>query len=61
VAVQFERQGYFCADPVSTPDRPVFNRTVGLRDAWAKAQKKGGGQQKKKNKGKPGRRDPERG
>jgi glutaminyl-tRNA synthetase len=35
-AVQFERQGYFCADPDSTPDRPVFNRTVGLRDTWAK-------------------------
>lgn len=35
--VQFERLGYFCADPDSTPGRPVFNRTVGLRDAWAKA------------------------
>jgi glutaminyl-tRNA synthetase len=35
-AVQFERQGYFCADPDSTPERPVFNRTVGLRDSWAK-------------------------
>jgi glutaminyl-tRNA synthetase len=35
-AVQFERQGYFCADADSTPDRPVFNRTVGLRDTWAK-------------------------
>ena len=35
-AVQFERQGYFCADVDSTPDRPVFNRTVGLRDTWAK-------------------------
>ena len=35
-AVQFERQGYFCADPDGTPDRPVFNRTVGLRDTWAK-------------------------
>ena len=34
--VQFERQGYFCPDPVSTPERPVFNRTVGLRDTWAK-------------------------
>ncbi len=33
---QFERVGYFCADPDSTPDRPVFNRTVGLRDTWAK-------------------------
>ncbi len=34
--VQFERQGYFCPDKGSTPDRPVFNRTVGLRDTWAK-------------------------
>jgi glutaminyl-tRNA synthetase len=32
-AVQFERQGYFCMDTESTPDRPVFNRTVGLRDS----------------------------
>jgi glutaminyl-tRNA synthetase len=35
-AVQFERQGYFCADPDATAERPVFNRTVGLRDSWAK-------------------------
>ena len=35
-AVQFERQGYFCADPDSAPGRLVFNRTVGLRDTWAK-------------------------
>jgi glutaminyl-tRNA synthetase len=34
--VQFERQGYFCPDPDSTPDHIVFNRTVGLRDTWAK-------------------------
>ena len=34
--VQFERQGYFCPDKDSTPDRLVFNRTVGLRDTWAK-------------------------
>ncbi len=40
-AVQFERQGYFCRDPDSTPDRLVFNRTVGLRDSWAKAAAKG--------------------
>ena len=39
--VQFERQGYFCPDPDSTPDRPVFNRTVALRDSWARLQKKG--------------------
>ncbi|HEY7577589.1 MAG TPA: glutamine--tRNA ligase/YqeY domain fusion protein [Acetobacteraceae bacterium] len=41
-AVQFERLGYFCADPDSMPEKPVFNRTVGLRDTWAKVQKKGG-------------------
>jgi glutaminyl-tRNA synthetase len=35
-AVQFERQGYFCLDPDSAPGRPVVNRTVGLRDTWAK-------------------------
>ncbi len=34
--VQFERQGYFVLDPDSTSDRPVFNRTVGLRDTFAK-------------------------
>jgi glutaminyl-tRNA synthetase len=39
---QFERLGYFCVDPDSTADKPVFNRTVTLRDAWAKARKKGG-------------------
>jgi glutaminyl-tRNA synthetase len=36
--VQFERQGYFCIDPDSTSDKLVFNRTVGLRDTWAKVQ-----------------------
>ena len=40
-AVQFERQGYFCPDPDSRPDRLMFNRTIGLRDTWAKV--KGGG------------------
>jgi glutaminyl-tRNA synthetase len=35
-AVQFERQGYFCRDRDSKPGRLVFNRTVGLRDTWAK-------------------------
>ena len=43
--VQFERQGYFCSDPVSTPERPVFNRTVGLRDSWARAQARAGRQE----------------
>ncbi len=33
---QFERIGYFCADPDSTSDRPVFNRTVPLKDSWKK-------------------------
>jgi len=36
---QFERLGYFCADYDSTPEEPVFNKTVGLRDTWAKIQK----------------------
>ena len=40
--VQFERQGYFCPDPDSAPSRLVFNRTVGLRDTWAKVQAGGG-------------------
>jgi glutaminyl-tRNA synthetase len=35
-AVQFERQGYFCRDKESAPDKLVFNRTVGLRDSYAK-------------------------
>ncbi len=35
-SVQFERQGYFCLDPDRTPARLVFNRTVGLRDTWAR-------------------------
>ncbi|HSE59850.1 MAG TPA: glutamine--tRNA ligase/YqeY domain fusion protein [Nitrospiraceae bacterium] len=37
--VQFERLGYFCVDPDSTAQRPVFNRTVALRDTWAKIEK----------------------
>lgn len=39
--VQFERVGYFCADPDSEPGKPVFNRTVTLKDTWAKMEKKG--------------------
>lgn len=35
-AWQFERTGYFCLDTQSTDDKPVFNRTVGLRDTWAR-------------------------
>jgi len=38
---QFERKGYFCVDPDSTAERQVFNRTVTLRDTWAKLQKAG--------------------
>ena len=42
---QFERLGYFCVDTVdSQPGHPAFNRAVTLRDSWAKAQKKDGGQ-----------------
>ena len=37
---QFERLGYFCMDPDSTDPKPVFNRTVTLRDTWAKIEKK---------------------
>ncbi|MCG8590796.1 MAG: glutamine--tRNA ligase/YqeY domain fusion protein [Proteobacteria bacterium] len=37
---QFERLGYFCADPDGTPKAPVFNRTVTLRDSWAKVAKR---------------------
>jgi glutaminyl-tRNA synthetase len=37
---QFERLGYFCVDPDTTPAKPVFNRTVALRDTWAKIEKK---------------------
>ncbi|HWX61509.1 glutamine--tRNA ligase/YqeY domain fusion protein [Bradyrhizobium sp.] len=40
-AVQFERQGYFVRDPDSTADRLVFNRTIGLRDTFAKEVGKG--------------------
>jgi glutaminyl-tRNA synthetase len=36
VPVQFERQGYFCLDRDSKPGKPVFSRTIGLRDTWAK-------------------------
>ena len=39
--VQFERLGYFAADPDSEPGRPVFNRTLTLKDTWAKVQARG--------------------
>ncbi|MBK8616028.1 MAG: glutamine--tRNA ligase/YqeY domain fusion protein [Anaerolineales bacterium] len=37
---QFERQGYFCADIETSPEKPVFNLTVNLKDAWSKIEKK---------------------
>ena len=40
--VQFERTGYFCVDPDSTDGNMVFNRTVTLKDAWARIEKKNG-------------------
>jgi glutaminyl-tRNA synthetase len=40
--VQFERLGYFCPDPDSRPDALVFNRTLTLKDTWAKVQARGG-------------------
>ncbi|MBT3199484.1 MAG: glutamine--tRNA ligase/YqeY domain fusion protein [Phycisphaerales bacterium] len=45
--VQFERQGYFCIDPDTTEDKLVINRTLSLKDSWAKIQKQN--QQKQKN------------
>jgi len=39
--LQFERQGYFCLDRQSAPDRLIFNRTVGLRDSWTKTRATG--------------------
>jgi glutaminyl-tRNA synthetase len=39
---QFERLGYFCVDPDSAPGKPVFNRTVALKDAWARIEKRAG-------------------
>ena len=40
---QFERVGYFCVDPDSRPGQLVFNRTLPLKDTWAKIEKKAGG------------------
>ena len=37
---QFERLGYFCVDPDSTAGKPVFNRTIGLKDTWAKIEQR---------------------
>jgi glutaminyl-tRNA synthetase len=38
---QFERLGYFCVDPDTQPGKPAFNRTVALKDTWAKIEKRG--------------------
>ncbi len=40
--VQFERLGYYCVDPDSAPGKPIFNRTVPLRDTWGKIEAKQG-------------------
>ncbi|HHH42958.1 MAG TPA: glutamine--tRNA ligase/YqeY domain fusion protein [Gammaproteobacteria bacterium] len=40
--IQFEREGYFCVDPDHRHDRPIFNRTVTLRDSWARIEQKNG-------------------
>jgi glutaminyl-tRNA synthetase len=37
---QFERLGYFSVDPASTPGKPVFNKTIGLRDTWSKIERR---------------------
>ncbi len=42
IRYQFERLGYFCVDPDAKPGKPVFNRTVALKDTWAKVEKKQG-------------------
>ncbi len=39
---QFERVGYFCLDPDATPGKLAFNRTLALKDSWAKIEKKAG-------------------
>lgn len=39
--LQFERLGYFCVDPDSAPGKPVFNKTIGLKDTWAKIEQRG--------------------
>jgi glutaminyl-tRNA synthetase len=43
---QFERLGYFCVDPDSKPGKLVFNRTVALKDTWARVEKKRAGNAK---------------
>ena len=43
LAMQFERLGYFALDPDTAPGRPVFDRTVTLKDTWARVQARSGG------------------
>jgi glutaminyl-tRNA synthetase len=45
-SLQFERNGYFACDPDGTPENPVFNRTVSLKDSWSKQQNKASGNSK---------------
>jgi glutaminyl-tRNA synthetase len=40
--IQFERVGYFCLDPDSTPEKKIFNRTLPLKDSWSKIENKAG-------------------
>jgi glutaminyl-tRNA synthetase len=56
--VQFERLGYFCVDPDSSADHVVFNRTVTLRDQWAKIEKQQKPAKKKQKKRKKQGADP---
>jgi glutaminyl-tRNA synthetase len=55
--VQFERLAYFCVDPDSKPGRPVFNRTVTLRDSWAKVEAKISGKKPEQKKDKEPKKD----
>ncbi|MCL4506650.1 MAG: hypothetical protein M1140_11590 [Chloroflexi bacterium] len=43
---QFLRQGYFCVDPDAAPGKLVFNRTMTLKDTWAKVEKQPQGKRK---------------
>ena len=51
---QFLRKGYFCVDPDSTDEKPVFNRTVRLRDTWARIEKQGGARKSREEQGRAG-------
>jgi len=53
---QLERQGYFCMDPDSTEEKPVFNRIVSLKDSWAKIEKALSEKESKKQKSDKGTR-----